>query len=76
MLLEQWRKERMSSKDEALTCPDCDSACPTAENYDRDCKFNSWKCECNCGLTCLGNSPDEVRATWRNIVIGKWKELV
>jgi len=65
----------MCSKDETLTCPDCGSDCPEPENYDTSCKFNSWRIECRCNLTCLGNSPDEVRATWRNMVISRWKEL-
>lgn len=61
-------------RDENLACPDCGSPCPEARNYD-DCRFNSWSCECKCGLTCLGNTPDEARSTWRNMILKKYDKL-
>ena len=69
-------KERDKMRfEEQLVCPDCGSECPDAKNYDKECRFNAWSCECKCGLTCLGNTPDEVRATWRNMIIDKYNRL-
>lgn len=53
---------------EVLRCPECDSTCPEPENYDRDSRFNPWRCECQCGLTCLGNTSQEAVDCWNAII--------
>ena len=60
---------------ENIVCPDCGSECPEARNYDKQARYNGWSCECKCGLTCLGNTPDEARSTWRNMIIEKYNEI-
>ena len=49
-----------------LTCPKCGSSCPEPINYDPSSRFNSWSCECGCGLTCFGNSSEEAADCWRS----------
>jgi len=61
----------MNGDEITLVCPDCKRECPDAIRYDKESRFNSWACECGCGLTCLGNSPDEARNTWRHMIFKK-----